>query len=171
MTCGDVNAGRRRAVIGIIGGLLKKLALLAPDPSRPGYEGPVLIQGNPVFHAAQDQEALAGQIFFENYLSPAFAEVAAALPFCPDNIDKLDNFADAASEYLADREKAETGEGRGSLAACKLRALRGGFNFHAAISSAHDSALEAFRTDLPRRRVLEKELAHFGRELLCPAIS
>ncbi len=170
MTCGVVNAGRRRAVIGIIGGLLKKLALLAPDPSRPGYEGPVLIHGNPVFHAAQDHEAMAGQIFFDNYLTPAFAEAASAVPFCPDNLHKLDNYADAASEYLADREKAETGEGRGSLAACKLRELHKGFNFHAALSTAQDAALEAFRADLPRRRVIEKELAHFGRELLCPAM-
>ncbi len=168
---GEDKAERHKAVIGIITGLIKKLARLAPHPSRADYSGPLFIQSSSHHNMPGEQDSMLGQIFMESLIGPVFTEAANNNSDSTTDNMNLRDIADYASEYLKDRASPDTGEGKGSFALCKHRAIADGFNFNAFPSLLQTTVMEAFRADLPERLRIEKALSFFDRQLLEPAIS
>ena len=165
------KAERHQAVMGVITGLLKALARLTPHPSRPNDTGPLLIQNSPYYAVPGEQDSMLGQIFMEALLGPVFSEAVSETPGNLSINTDLNNIAESASEYLKDRHDPHTGEGKGSFALCKHRAIANGFNSKAVPSFLHASLMDRFRSDLPRRQQIEKALSFFSAQLLEPAIS
>ncbi|GJL84274.1 MAG: hypothetical protein DHS20C02_00490 [Micavibrio sp.] len=171
MNKGVCRAERRKVAIGIITGLMKKLALLAPHPTRPGHTGPLFTQNSPNIKIPSEHDSMLGQVFMDALLTSTFSDVTATSPGNEIEHFDLNNIAESVSEYHKDRIQPETGEGKGSFALCKHRAIADGFNFNAATSFLRTTMIDAFRADLPRRMQIEKTLAFYDRRLLEPAIS
>ncbi len=152
---------QRRTVMGSIMGLMRALENLAPHPDRPHDKGPLFVKSDPHCKIAGEHEGMLGQFFMESLLGTAFSEVVSdSFGGWAQSLD-LGNIAECASEMIKDRE----GEGQGSFALCKRRAISNDFNFKSVTGAAKAARMEAFLHDLPVRLRIEGNLAFYIRRL------
>ena len=78
---------------GIIMGLMKELAKLAPHPNRPDYTGPLFISGTSEFKPPAEYEGMMGSFLMESTLQSEFTSAAT-------------NVAETVSNYITDRKQS-----------------------------------------------------------------
>jgi len=178
MSYGQYNQGsQRQGLISTIAGLVKELGNLAPHPDSPSYRGPLFIKGNHHFKAADERGGMLGSMIMEGILGAAFAEAvsdmaesaAEGLGFdCEFNMPNIDvtNLMDCYDEYIntkqSDKEKEHIAKhGQGTMARMSGKSISNGFNMRATISEP----MQAFYDDLPKRMMIEKNMAYYAEQL------
>lgn len=168
---------QKQILIGTIAGLVKELYKLAPHPDCPQYKGPLFIKTSPHFKPADDRESMLGSMILEGVLGAAFSEAVSTLvndaaedlglpEINMPNID-ISNVMDCYEEYISDIEgKREDKElaakhGQGTMARMSGKSLSASFNMRSSISEG----LQAFYDDLPKRMMIEKNMAYYAQQL------
>jgi hypothetical protein len=168
---------QKQALIGTIAGLVKELSNLAPHPDCASYKGPLFIKSNPHFKLASDRDGMLGSMIMEGILGAAFSQAVSDMAesaaqglgydceFDMPNID-ITNLMDCYDEYINDlkseKEKQQiAAHGQGTLARMSGKSISSGFNMRATISEG----MQAFYDDLPKRMMIEKNMAYYAQQL------
>jgi hypothetical protein len=169
---------QKQGLIATIAGLVKELSDLAPHPECPNYRGPLFIKGSHHFKASNDRDGMLGSMILEGVLGAAFSQAVTDMAesaaqnlgfedvhFEMPNID-ISNLMDCYEEYIttvqSDKEKEHVAKhGQGTLARMSGKSISGSFNMRATISEAE----QAFYDDLPKRMIIEKNMAYYAKQL------
>ena len=164
----DQNLDKQRNdVLGAMRDVGRQIAVLAPDPNKPGYKGPVSVSENRSAKAGDDRDAMLGSMLFECFIGAALGEVFCDALNVPSQVRELDwgNAIDIYDEYAQDRHGVEHNFTLG-----QKNSIGGAFN---SISSRLHKAMEkAFQDDMPQRQKLEQQYARLDRQLnvMAPAM-
>ena len=178
MSCGYKynQDNQKQALIGTIMGLMKELTYLAPHPDYPNFKGPLFIKSNSHFKIDSDHDGMLGSMIMEGILGAAFSDAVSDMcesttqgfdlpKFNMPNIDAtavIECYSDYITEIENDEKKKHIAEhGQGTLARLSSKPLSKSFNMRAQISEA----MQAFYDDLPKRMMIEKNMAHYAGQL------
>ncbi len=153
---------QRYTIAAKISTLMQDLQNLAPHPDQPNNKGPLFIGANPHFKAANDHDGMLGSMIMESLLGTAFAEaVSETIGSWAQEVD-LNSVMECYSEYITDVEASKAAaHGQGTLARLSGKSISGSFNMRSTISEG----MQAFMEDLPKRMEIERNLAHYAKQL------
>lgn len=162
------NDQQKEAIMGAIAGLMNELQTLAPHPNAKGYKGPIFIKNNANFKASNgNDEGMLGSMMLEAIMGVAMQEAMSEMSeMAPDFLNNIDlgDALDCYSEYMCDVEaktRKIAAHGQGTMARMSGTSISSCFNIRASI----DEDMQSFLEDLPRRMVIEQNLAHYARQL------
>ncbi len=169
---------QRQSIVGTITALMGELQKCAPHPDNASYNGPLFIAQNANFKTANDHDSMLGSMVMESLIGTAFASAASEIVsgWSEDIANLFDEDGlfggfDAAaamecySEYIKDVEQStleKATNGQGSFARMSGKSISGAFNTRSKI----DAPLQAFYEDMPKRLMIEKELAFRAQQLM-----
>ena len=154
----------RQAIISIINGLMQDLSKLSPHPDRADNISPIFLKCNAAFKPANDHDSMIGTMMLEGLLGAAFSEAIADITEDWAQDFDVGNAADCCSEYIKDSDaKAQiiASHGQGTMARIAGRSIASSFNMH----NPNNTAMQNFMDDLPKRLLIERNLAYYAREL------
>lgn len=158
------KSARRQEIVSTITGLMQNLGKLAPHPNKSNDASPLYLNSHAAFNMANDSDGMLGTMVLEGMLGTAFFVAANDITDEWSHDLDLGNTADCISEYIKDTEgKAQkvAAHGQGTMARIAGRSISKGFNIH----SQEETAMNNFMDDLEKRLLIERNLAHYAREL------